>query len=161
MIIKANKNYTYDILKNDLLFLSYQYKLLKISSIGKSTLGEKIIYIKIGEGKKKLFINASHHANEWMTSLVTMMFVEKYLDLYKNKQNYKGYNIEDLWKKTSVYIVPMVNPDGVNLCLEDKKILNNSEYKEIWEKSIGKLDEWKANIRGESLINFHPFVFKK
>lgn len=161
MIIKADKNYTYDVLKNDLLFLNFQYRLFKISSIGKSTLGENIIYLKIGEGSKKLFVNASHHANEWMTSLVTMMFIEKYLELYKNKQSYKGYNIEDLWKKTSLYVVPMVNPDGVNLCLKNKKILNNIEYKEIWEKNLDKLDEWKANIRGESLINFHLFVFKK
>lgn len=156
MIVKADKNYTYDVLKNDILFLNYQYKSFKISLIGKSTLGENIIYLKIGEGNKKLFINASHHANEWLTSLVTMMFVEKYLQLHKNNQNYKGYNIEDLWKKTSIYVVPMVNPDGVNLCLQNKKILNNTEYKDIWKKSINKLEKWKANIRGVDLKNYQP-----
>ncbi len=156
MIIKSNVNYTYDVLKNDLLFLNYQYRLLKIGSIGKSTLGENIVFLKIGEGNKKLFVNASHHANEWMTSLVTMMFVEKYLELYKKKQTYKGYNIEDLWKKTSLYVVPMVNPDGVNLCLGNKKIINSNEYKEIWGNSIDRLDEWKANIRGVDLKNYQP-----
>jgi len=156
LIIKANKNYTYENLKNDLLFLNYEYKLFKINSIGKSTLGENIVYIKMGKGNKKLLINASHHANEWMTSLVTMMFIEKYLKLYKNKQNYKGYNIEELWNKTSVYIVPMVNPDGVNLCLKDKKILNNNKYREIWEKNINDIETWKANIRGVDFKNYQP-----
>ena len=79
-IIKTNKNYTYEILKNDLLFLNYEYELFKINYIGKTTLGEKITYIKLGTGNKKLFINASHHANEWMTSLITMMFIERYLN---------------------------------------------------------------------------------
>lgn len=155
-IIKTNKNYTYDDLKNDLLFLNYEYNLFKIHYIGKSTLNENIIYIKLGEGSKKLFINASHHANEWMTSLVTMMFIEKYLKLYKNKEIYKGRNIQDLWKRTSIYIVPMVNPDGVNLCLKDKKVINNNLYRNIWGNYINKLDEWKANIRGVDINLNYP-----
>lgn len=150
-IVKTNKNYTYDNLKNDLLFLNYEYPLFKINNIGKSTLGENIIYIKLGEGNKKLFINSSHHANEWMTSLVIMMFIEKYLKLYKNKKIYKCRNIEELWKRTSIYIVPMVNPDGVNLCLKNPKILNNNLYKNIWEKYINNIEDWKANIRGVDL----------
>lgn len=155
-IVKTDKNYTYDILKNDLQFLNYEYPLFKINNIGKSTLNENIIYIKLGEGNKKLFINASHHANEWMTSLITMMFIEKYLNLYKNKKNYKGRNIEELWNRTSIYIVPMVNPDGVGLCLKDKKILNNELYKNVWEKYINNLDDWKANIRGVDLNLNYP-----
>lgn len=155
-IIKINKEYNYDILKNDILFLNYEYPFFKINNIGESTLGEKIIYIKLGEGNKKLFINASHHANEWMTSLQTMLFIEKYLELYKNKQIYKGYEINELWNKVSVFFVPMVNPDGVNLCLKNKKILNENKYKNIWEKYINNLDGWKANIRGVDLKNFQP-----
>lgn len=155
-IIKTNKNYTYDILKNDLLFLNYEYPFFRINNIGKSTLKEKIIYIKLGEGNKKLFINSSHHANEWMTSLITMMFIEKYLRLLKNKENYKGYNIGELWKKVSVYIVPMVNPDGVNLCLKNKKIINEKLYKEIWGEYENNLENWKANIRGVDLNLNYP-----
>ena len=155
-IVKTNKNYTYDILKNDLLFLNYEYPFFKINNIGKSTLGENIIYIKLGEGNRKLFINSSHHANEWMTSLVTMMFIEKYLKLYKNKEIYKSRNIEELWNRTSIYIVPMVNPDGVNLCLKDPKILKNNLYKNIWKKYINNIEEWKANIRGVDLNLNYP-----
>ena len=155
-IIKINKNYTYDILKNDLLFLNYEYPYFKINNIGKSTLGENIIYIKLGKGNKKLFINSSHHANEWMTSLVTMMFIEKYLKLYNKKENYKGYDINELWEKVSVYIVPMVNPDGVNLCLKNKKIINEKVYKEIWQEYENKLEDWKANIRGVDLNLNYP-----
>jgi len=155
-IIKINKNYTYDILKNDLLFLNYEYPFFEIKTIGKSTLGEDIVYIKLGKGNKKLFINSSHHANEWMTSLITMIFIEKYLELYNKKQNYKGYNIQELWEKVTVFIVPMVNPDGVNLCLKNNKIINNNLYKEIWEKYESELENWKANIRGVDLNLNYP-----
>ena len=155
-IIKKNKKYTYDILKNDILFLNYLYPFFDINNIGKSTLGEKIIYIKLGNGNKKLFINASHHANEWMTSLIIMIFIEKYLNLYKNKENYKGYNIEEFWKNVSVYIVPMVNPDGVNLCLKNKKIINNKIYYDVWKNYFNELEKWKANIRGVDLNLNYP-----
>ncbi len=155
-IIKTNQNYTYDILKNDLLFLNYEFPFFKINNIGKSTLGEKVFFIKLGEGNKKLFINSAHHANEWITSLVTMMFIEKYLNLYKNKEIYKGYDIKELWNKVSVFFVPMVNPDGVNLCLKNKKIISQNLYKEIWQEYENKLENWKANIRGVDLNLNYP-----
>ena len=155
-IVKTNKNYCYEILKNDLQFLKYIYPFFKIGSIGISTNGEEIFYIKLGEGNKKLFINASHHANEWITSLITMMFVEKYLYLYKYEENYKGYDIRNLWNNVSLYIVPMVNPDGVNLCLKDKKIIYNNYYKEIWGDYINEIENWKANIRGVDLNLNYP-----
>lgn len=155
-IIKTNKSYTYDDLKNDLLFLKYEYPFFQIKSIGKSTLGEEIQYIKLGNGDRKLFINASHHANEWMTSLIIMMFIEKYLYLYKNKKSEKGFDIEELWNKTSVYIVPMVNPDGVNLSLRDKRVLEEKEYKDIWKPYEENIENWKANIRGVDLNLNYP-----
>ena len=160
-IIKINKNYTYDVLKNDLLFLNYQYPFFKINNIGESTLKEKIIYIKLGKGNKKLFINASHHANEWMTSLIIMIFIEKYLELYNKKENYKGYNIMELWNNVSLYIVPMVNPDGVNLCLNNKKTINKIIYKEIWKENENKLEYLKSNIRGVDLNLNYPAGWEK
>ena len=155
-IIKINKNYNYNILKNDLVFLNYEYPFFEINNIGKSTLGENILYIKLGSGNKKLFINASHHACEWITSLVTMMFIEKYLFLYKYGQNYKGYDIKELWNNVSLYIVPMVNPDGVNLSLKNKKIINNNLYKDIWKNYENNLYIWKSNIRGVDLNLNYP-----
>lgn len=160
-IIKINKKYTYDILKNDLKFLNFEFPFFEINDIGKSILGEKIYYIKLGNGNKKLFINASHHANEWMTSLIIMMFIEKYLSLYKENKLYKCFDIKELWNKVSVFIVPMVNPDGVNLCLKNKKVLENKLYKNVWIKYEDKLEIWKSNIRGVDLNLNYPAGWDK
>lgn len=160
-VIKKQKKYTYEKLKSDLYFLKYIYPYFEIRSIGKSTLDEDIIYIKLGKGRKKLFINASHHANEWLTSLIIMMFIEKYLYLYRTKQNFKGFNIRKLWENVSTYVVPMVNPDGVDLCLEDKRIINKEAYREIWGNHIKELKKWKANIRGVDLNLNYPAGWNK
>ncbi|MFR5682712.1 MAG: M14 family metallocarboxypeptidase [Clostridia bacterium] len=156
-IIKINKKYSYRNLKNDLEYLKYEYlDNLVIGDIGESILGEKIKFLKIGKGDKKIFINASHHANEWMTSLIIMIFVEKYLNLIKNNQNYKGFNIEELFNKVSFYVVPMVNPDGVDFCVGERKISELEKYKELLDPYVNSLDSWKANIRGVDLNLNYP-----
>lgn len=160
-IIKITEKYNYNKLKNDINILKFYYEDLLVGNIGKSILGEEIKYIKLGKGKNKIFINAAHHADEWATSLIIMKFIEKYLELKKQKKTYKGYFIEELWEKNSLYIMPMVNPDGVNLYLEEENILNNKKYKNIWEKNINNLNKWKANIRGVDLKLNYPYEFEK
>lgn len=158
-MIKNNIPYNYDILKNDISMLKIFYDNFFIGNIGKSVLNEDIKYLKIGEGKKKVFINASHHANEWITSLVIMLFVEKYVYLKKNfTNNYKKYNINKLWNNSTLYVVPMVNPDGVNFVLGKNDI---SEYINISDLDMERRKYWKSNIRGVDLNLNYPYGFEE
>lgn len=161
-IVKKNLLYNYEILKNNLGDLKNKYNFFEIGNIGKSVLGEEIKYLKLGKGENKVLINATHHANEWISSLVIMLFVEKYLDLKNNNvDNYKTYNINNLWNNSTLYVVPMVNPDGVNLVLNVDKLKKREIYKNIWENYVDKLEYWKANIRGVDLNLNYPFGFEQ
>lgn len=163
-IIKKNENYTYKRLKKDIDFLLYEFQGInhfEVRTIGKSFLGNDIPYLKIGEGNKKIMINASHHANEWITSLIGMSFFEKLLNYRREKETYKSYDVEELLRKSTLFLVPMVNPDGVDFVLDEKYLFSFEEYIGLLLKNQRRRNRWKANIRGVDLNLNYPANWDK
>ena len=164
-IVSTNQNYGYNLLRRNLLSLNTKYPFLNIQVVGNSVLGKNIYVVKLGHGSKKVLYSASFHANEWITSILLMKFIEDYCIAYVNNSNLYDYSIRNLFNEVSIYIMPMVNPDGVDL-VTSYLLPYSSAYQSAYKISnvfptIPFPDGWKANIRGESLINFHLFVFKK
>lgn len=114
-IVQTNVNYNSSLMLQNLIMLNRTYPFLNIQSVGNSVLGRNIYVIKLGKGTKKVFYSASIHANEWITSVVLMKFIEDYCIAYNNNSTLYGYNIRKLFNSASIYIMPMVNPDGVGL----------------------------------------------
>ncbi len=114
-IVSTNQNYGYNLLRRNLLELNRKYHFLNIQVVGNSVLGKNIYVVKLGRGSKKVFYSASFHANEWITSVLLMKFIEDYCIAYVNNSDLYDYPIRDLFNDVSIYIMPMVNPDGVDL----------------------------------------------
>ena len=114
-IISTNVNYSYNVFIKDLHKLTSLYPFISVGSIGKSIMGKDIPFIKIGNGSNEVFYSASYHANEWITSIVLMKFLADYCYCYSNNLTIFGYPASWLFNVSTIYLVPMVNPDGVDL----------------------------------------------
>ena len=154
-LVRTNINYTYRVLQEDINNLKLRFPFLEVGEIGRSVLNKSIPYIKIGNGKRKVFYNASFHANEWITTPVLMKFIEDYAYALINDSNLMGINAGNLYELVSLYIVPMVNVDGVDLVTGGLKNVDNSYKKaEIIANEFPGItfpDGWKANINGVDL----------
>ncbi|HCL4445315.1 TPA: peptidoglycan-binding protein [Clostridium botulinum] len=152
-IVDTNVNYTYEIMEKDIMALKKRYPFIQVGVAGKSVLGKNLYYIKLGNGSNEVFYNGAHHALEWITALLLMKFIEDFSRAYSEGSKIKGYNIKDIWNRSSIYIMPMVNPDGVDLVINGLQ-RNNPYYDDLIKWNNGSTDfskNWQANIKGVDL----------
>jgi len=154
-VVFTDISYTYSVLEMNISALQTIYPFLQTGYIGNSAMCKKIPVIRIGAGKKEVFYNAAIHANEWITAPLLMKFIENFSEAYVSGQDIFGYSARDIFENVSIYIAPMLNPDGVDLVTGAIKP-GTAEYafaEKIAQNypSIPFPRGWKANISGIDL----------
>ncbi len=118
-------------------------------SIGKSTQGRKLHCLKIGHGEPAVFYCGVHHSLEWITGLLLLKFAEDLLTCAREDQELGGVNAQYLLNNRTLYLVPMVNPDGTEWVINGSK--NGKIPKKISRISQNDFSSWQANARGVDL----------
>ncbi|CAM3991305.1 M14 family zinc carboxypeptidase [Cohnella lubricantis] len=156
-IVRADAEYGSAQLSRDIERLKREYSFLTTEVIGRSVMGKPIQAIRIGEGALRLHANGAVHANEWVTSLALMRLLEDYAKACKRHGTIAGRSSSDLYRRCTLWLVPMVNPDGVDLTLEPLDS-GHPYYKELlkWNHGSVRFHRWKANIRGVDLNDQFP-----
>ncbi len=114
----------------------------------------------IGRGPRKVIYSASHHANEWITTLVLLKFAEELATAIQQNGQIFGRDATEISEKATIYMVPMVDPDGVDLVVGaispgdiqyDLAQRISQDYPAIPFPS-----GWKANLLGVDLNLQYP-----
>ena len=131
---------------------------------GRSVMGKPLLYMCAGIGPRKVLYSASHHANEWITTLVLLKFMKELFKSAKANGLIGTFYAEDLLNKTTLYFAPLINPDGVDLVLGK---ISSGKYFEQAKKiasnypSVSFPSGWKANIEGTDLNLQYPANWEK
>lgn len=151
-VVDTNLFYDYAALKNDLTGLCVRYPFLHTESAGQSLLGKNLYVLRLGEGRNHVFYNATHHALEWINSLLLMRFAENFCKAYAVGGKIAGFDAGEIWRQSSIWLMPMVNPDGVELVLnglrEDhpyyERLIGfnggSSDFSRVWQANAGGVD---------------------
>lgn len=159
-LVPTDVPYSHILVQYIIYGLKARYPFVEVGSAGSSVMGRPIYYLKTGNGEKEVFYNASHHANEWITTPLLLAFLENYCYAYVNNKTIYNISADTLFETASLYAVPLVNPDGVDL-VTGALMPDNDYYKEAQSISesypqIPFPNGWKANISGTDLNLNYP-----
>lgn len=114
----------------------------------------------IGTGPRKVIYSAAHHANEWITTLILLQFGEELAEAIATDGRIFDRSAREIAEAATIYMVPMVDPDGVDLVVGaigpgniqfDLAQRLSRDY-----PSIPFPDGWKANLLGVDLNLNYP-----
>ena len=158
--VPVNLRWSSELLALSIEALRGRYPFLAVSTIGSSVLGRPIWQLTIGAGKLRVGYNAAHHANEWITTPVLLRFLEQFAAGAAFGGKAGGVDFKQLYENYTLDIVPMVNPDGVDLVTgaldENSQAWRQAQAIAAGFPSIPFPDGWKANIEGTDINLSYP-----
>ena len=114
----------------------------------------------IGNGPRKVIYSAAHHANEWITSYVLLKFAEELAEAIENGGEIFGISAAAIRDAATIYMVPMVDPDGVDLVVG---VLQPGDIQFDLAQRLARdyptipfPDGWKAKLLGVDLNLNYP-----
>ncbi len=159
-IVRTDVPTTAALCDQTILALAAAYPFLRTQLLTTTAYDRPIRTLVIGTGARKVLYTAAHHANEWITTPVLLKFVEDFAEAIQNRGLIGGVDAVSLAEQTTVYTVPMVDPDGVDL------VTGAIRPGQLPYEAAARLSEnyptipfpngWKANLLGVDLNLQYP-----
>ncbi len=143
--------------------LAARYPFLRTGQAGQSVLGRPLWTLRLGEAPRRVLFNAAHHANEWITATLLLRWCEELCAASAADGAVGGVSARALLAAASVTLVPLVNPDGVDLvtgALNAEETVGAAELAARYPQ-IPFPDGWKANLRGVDLNLQYPALWDR
>ena len=139
--------------------LAARYPFIGTGEIGRSVMGRPLWRMNLGSGENRVLYNAGFHANEWICTPLLLKFVEDLAAAFASGGRIFSVSAAELMDYASIYLVPAVNPDGIDLVTGE---LQSGEYYAAARRIAADYPQfsfpegWKANIAGTDLNLQYP-----
>lgn len=159
-IVKTDVPMTSALCEQTILDLVKEYPFLRTEVLTQTAFDRNVRTLVIGNGPRKVIYTAAHHANEWITTPVILKFVEEFAEALKTGEKIFDIPASELAAAVTIYTVPMVNPDGVDLVTGAIRP-GEPQYEQARRLAdnypqIPFVDGWKANLLGVDLNLQYP-----
>ena len=140
--------------------LQRAYPFIRSEILTETAFGRNVRTLVIGEGPRQVLFTAAHHANEWITAPLLLQFAGELAQAIQTGGKIWGVPAKNINDLVTVHLVPMVNPDGVDL-VTGAIAPGTAEYDRAQALSrnypaIPFPDGWKANLNGVDLNLQYP-----
>lgn len=140
--------------------LAARYPFIRTRLLTESAFGRPLLAMELGSGERTVIYSAAHHANEWITALLLLRFAEELAQAAQAGGDIGGQNAAAILEESTIALVPMVDPDGVDLVTGATQP-GSVEYtlaQGLAERypAIPFPDGWKANLLGVDLNLQYP-----
>ena len=134
------------------------YPFTKLEKVGVTDFQRPLWMLTIGTGKRHVLFTAAHHANEWITTLVLLKYAEDLAEAIANDGILFGQRAREMAESVMIHMVPLVNPDGVDLVNGAAKPEEKQLAQSLAEHypAIPFPEGWKANLVGVDLNLQYP-----
>ena len=136
------------------------YPFCRTEVLTETAYGRPVEALIIGSGGRKTLFTAAHHANEWITALVVLKFVEELAQAIEEDEGIYGIPGRLMDRNCTIYTVPMVDPDGVDLVTGaiEPGTLQYEAARLLADRypAIPFPNGWKANLLGVDLNLQYP-----
>ncbi len=152
-VIPIYETVTYKTVCDFMEIFRTRYPFIEIIEIGKSILGKSLYCVRLGKDgapASALYVGA-HHGAESMTSGFLLRYINEFCEYMRGSARVYGYSVPFVFCERCVYIVPMLNPDGVEIAAHGAS--PESPLCERLRSMNGGDDfsDWQANERGVDL----------
>ena len=143
-----------------ILKITETYPFCRSEELTTTAFGRPIRTLVIGNGPRKVLYTAAHHANEWITVPLLLKFAEELASAIQNGGTIFDTDAVRLANAATIYMVPMVDPDGVDLVtgVIEPGGLEYEAARRLADNypNIPFPDGWKANLLGTDLNLNYP-----
>lgn len=159
-IVKTDVPMTSELCSETIREITAAYPFCRTETLTETAFGRPVETLVVGGGDRKVLFTAAHHGNEWITATLLLKFAEELAEAIQSGGSLYGIPANLFAANCTIYMVPMVDPDGVDLVTG--AIPPGTVPYELAQRladyypAIPFPEGWKANLLGVDLNLQYP-----